>query len=104
LQKQIQSFNKGQGQLLVLERSQKEMSNRLGQERVQINQLLTAYSAELSAINLIEAGAVPLIKSRPKRSLIVISAVLVAAIFSFVGILLFESYKDIDWKEIIKGE
>ena len=104
MQKQIQSFNKGQGQLLVLERSQKEMSNRLGQERVQINQLLTAYSAELSAINLIEAGAVPLIKSRPKRSLIVISAVLVAAIFSFVGILLFESYKDIDWKEIIKGE
>ncbi len=104
LQALIQNFNKGQGQLLVLERSQKEMSNRLGQEKVQINQLLTAYNSEISAINLIEAGTIPLIKSRPKRSLIVISAVLVAAIFSFIGILLFESYKDIDWKEMIKGK
>jgi len=104
LQERIQSFNQGQSQLLVLERSQKEMSNKLGQEKVQLNQLLTAYNAELSAINLIEAGDIPLIKSRPKRSLIVISAVLVTAIFSFIGILLFESYKDINWKEIIKGE
>lgn len=104
LQKRSESFNKGQNQLIVLERSQKEMSNKLSQEKVQLNQLLTAYNSEISAINLIEAGGIPLIKSRPKRSLIVISAVLVTAIFSFIGVLLFESYKDINWKEIIKGE
>jgi len=98
------NFNQGQNRLLVLERSQKEMSNKLGQETVQLNQLLTAYNANLSAINLIEAGAIPIIKSRPKRSLIVISAVLVTAIFSFIGVLLFESYKDINWQEIVKGE
>ncbi len=104
LQERTTSFNKGQSQLVVLERSQREMSNKSGQERVQLNQLLTAYNSEISAINLIEAGDIPLIKSRPKRSLIVISAVLVTAIFSFIGVLLFESYKDINWKEIIKGE
>lgn len=104
LQERISSFNLGQAQLIVLERSQKEMSNKLGQEKVQLNQLLTTYNSELSAINLIEAGAIPIIKSRPKRSLIVISAVLVTAIFSIIGVLLFESYQDIDWKEIIKGE
>lgn len=103
LQDRITAFNQGQSQLLVLERSQREMSNKLGQERVQLNQLLTAYDSEISAINLIEAGDIPLIKSRPKRSLIVISAVLLTAIFSFIGVLLFESYKDINWKEIIKG-
>lgn len=91
------NFNEGQAQLLVLERSQKEMSNKLGQETVQLNQLLTAYNSKISAINLIEAGAIPIIKSRPKRSLIVISAVLITAIFSFIGILLFESYKDVNW-------
>ncbi len=104
LKKRNTSFNKGQSQLIVLERSQKDMSNKLGQERVQLNQLLTAYDSEISAINLIEAGGIPLIKSRPKRSLIVISAVLITAIFSFIGVLLFESYKDINWKEVIKGE
>jgi len=104
LQKRTQAFNKGQAPLLVLEQSQKEMSNKLSYEKVQLNQLLTAYDSELSAVNLIEAGDIPLIKSRPKRSLIVISAVLVTAIFSFIGVLLFESYKDINWKEIVKDE
>lgn len=99
----ISNFNAGQSQVLVLERQQKDMSNKLGEESVQLNQLITAYHSKISAINLIEAGAVPIIKSRPKRSLIVISAVLVTAIFSFIGVLLFESYKDINWKEVIKG-
>lgn len=103
LTQRIQDFNAGQSQVLVLERRQKDMSNKLGVENVNLNQLTTAYNSDISAINLIEAGAVPIIKSRPKRSLIVISAVLVTAIFSFIGVLLFESYKDVNWKEVIKG-
>lgn len=102
LKKSINNFNQGQSQVLVLERRQKEMSNKLGEEGVQLNQLITAYNSKISAINLIEVGAIPIIKSRPKRSLIVISAVLVTAIFSFIGVLLFETYKDIDWKSIRK--
>jgi len=103
LKQRTQDFNEGQSQVLVLERRQKDMSNKLGVENVNLNQLITAYNSDISAINLIEAGAVPIIKSRPKRSLIVISAVLVTAIFSFIGVLLFESYKEVDWKEVIKG-
>ncbi len=100
LKQSIQGFNQGQSQVLVLERRQKDMSNKLGEEGVQLNQLITAYNSKISAINLIEAGAVPIIKSRPKRSLIVISAVFITAIFSFIGVLLFESYKDVDWKSV----
>jgi len=103
LTQRIQNFNAGQSQVFILERQQKDMSNKLGVENVHLNQLVTAYNSDISAINLIEAGAVPIIKSRPKRSLIVISAVLVTAIFSFIGVLLFESYKDVNWKEVIKG-
>jgi len=103
LTQRIQDFNAGQSQVLILERQQKDMSNKLGVENVNLNQLKTAYKSDISAINLIEAGAVPIIKSRPKRSLIVISAVLVTAIFSFIGVLLFESYKDVNWQEVIRG-
>ncbi len=103
LTERTKDFNAGQSQVLVLERQQKDMSNKLGVESVHLNQLKTAYNSDLSAINLIEAGAVPIIKSRPKRSLIVISAVLVTAIFSFIGVLLFESYKEVNWKEIVQG-
>jgi len=103
LKQRIQGFNEGQSQVLILERSQKDMSNKLGEEGVQLNQLITAYNSNISAINLIEAGAIPIIKSRPKRSLIVLSAVMITAIFSFIGVLLFESYKDVDWKSVRKG-
>ena len=103
LKQRIQDFSAGQSQVLILERKEKDMSNKLGEEGVQLNQLITAYNSDISAINLIEAGAIPIIKSRPKRSLIVISAVLITAIFSFIGVLLFESYKDVNWKEVIKG-
>jgi len=88
LTERTKDFNAGQSQVLVLERREKDMSNKLGVENVHLNQLITAYNSDISALNLIEAGAVPLIKSRPKRSLIVISAVLVTAIFSFIGVLL----------------
>lgn len=103
LSERVKAFNIGQSKVLILERQEKDMSNKLGIESVQLNQLITAYNSKITAINLIEAGQVPIIKSRPKRSLIVISAVLITFIFSFIGVLLFESYKDIKWKEIIKG-
>jgi len=93
-------YNEGKSKVMVLERRQKEMSTKVGEESVQLNQLKTAYNSKISAINLIEAGAIPIIKSRPKRSLIVISAVFITAIFSFIGVLLFESYKDVDWKSV----
>ncbi len=104
LKTKLKSFNEGHSSVLVLERQQKEMSNKLSEEKVQLNKLETAYDSDISAINLIEAGAVPVIKSRPKRSLIVLSAMLTTFIFSFIGLLLFESYRHVNWKEIIKGE
>jgi len=95
-------YNQGLSRVIVLERQEKDMSTKLSMERVQLNQLMTTFNSPLSAINLIEEGHIPIIKSRPKRSLIVISAVLIAFVFSLVGVLLFESYRDIDWDQITK--
>jgi hypothetical protein len=39
-------------------------------------------------------------KSRPKRMIIVAAAILAAFIFSTIGILLFENYKNIDWENL----
>ena len=91
-------YNQGLPRVVVLERRQREMSTKLGEENVNLNQLRTVYDGDISAINLIEAGSIPLIKSRPKRSLWVLSAMLITLIFSTVGILLFESYREVDWQ------
>ena len=101
LQEKLHLFNKGVSRVNILEREEKELGNRLGFQKVQLSQLQTTVDSPISGINLIEAGTVPVIKSRPKRSIIVISAVLISLIFSVIGILLFDSYRDVDWKEIL---
>lgn len=97
-------FNNGLSKVNLLERQQKELSNRLSYQQVQLKQLITAMESSLSGINLIEAGAVPVIKSRPKRSIIVISAVLIAFVFSVLGTLLFDAYREVDWKALWLGD
>ncbi len=44
------------------------------------------------------AARVPDRKSRPVRSLIVLGITLAAAILSAVGIILWDTYKAVDWK------
>jgi len=104
LEKKQILFNKGLSDVTILERQQKELANRLSYQKVQLNQLVTASETSLSGINLIEAGTVPVMKSRPKRSIIVVSAVLMAFLFSVIGILLFDAYKEVDWKALWVGD
>ncbi len=102
LQEKMQLFNKGVSKVTVLEREEKELGNRLGFQKVQLSQLETTVNSPISGINLIEAGTVPVMKSRPKRSIIVVSAILISLIFSVIGILLFDAYKDVDWGEVLR--
>jgi len=103
LKEQLTLFNQGLSTVLILERQQKEVSNRLGFQKIQLNQLITAFDSPLTGINLIEAGTVPTRKSRPSRSIIVISAVMISFIFSIIGLLLFDAYKEVDWKEVFSA-
>ena len=103
LKSQLNLFNQGLSKVTVLEREQKEVSGRLSFQRVQLNQLSTAFDSPLTGINLIEAGTVPVRKTRPRRSIIVISAVLISFIFSIIGLLLFDAYKEVNWKDVFEA-
>ncbi len=81
---------------LDYERLQK---NRDNQKYMQLN---SAYRTNTSAIIITEEPRVEVEKSRPKRSLIILTAALIATLFSIIGVLLFDNYKDIDWKDIVQ--
>ncbi len=83
----------------------------LDYERLQKNrdnqkyiQLYAAYKTNTSAIIITEEPRIEVEKSRPKRSLIIITAFLIATLFSVIGVLLFNNYKDIDWNEIMEDD
>jgi tyrosine-protein kinase Etk/Wzc len=104
LQAKLDLFNKGLSQVKVLENIHKEASDQLGLDRERYKQILTTYDSDFPAIHLVEAADIPLIKSRPKRTIIVLGATFIAFILSLVGVLLFDGYKDINWRELMDAK
>ena len=56
--------------------------------------------SDVKTIQVLEHAAVPLIKSRPKRAIIVLAATFITLFFGIVGILLLVQYRGIDWRKI----
>ena len=76
----------------------------MGKDRERYRQALSVYNSTFPAIHVLEEAPVPVIKSRPKRMIIVAVAVILAFILSVMGVLIFESYRDVNWKEVYEGK
>ncbi len=104
LKKRMNNLNTGLGTVSSLERQYREASISLSENKERLKQFEAAYQSNIPALLLVEEAQVPIIKSRPKRSVIVIAAVFVAFLFSVIGVLLIENYRDINWREIYHGK
>jgi LPS O-antigen subunit length determinant protein (WzzB/FepE family) len=62
-----------------------------------------ALNADIQTIQVLEHATKPLVKSRPVRSVMIIGAGFVALLLGVLGILLFEQYRTIDWKQITEA-
>ena len=62
----------------------------------QLKQLSASYNAKFTALHLIEAAEVPVQKSRPKRSIIVVLSSLIGIMFSFLAVLIIDNIKTTD--------
>ncbi len=65
---------------------------------------LSAFSVPKPAMFVQDEAEKPVIKSWPKRSYMVLSAVFLAFIFAILGVLLLEYNRDVDWKSIINSK
>lgn len=99
----LNKFNEGKGKVEILDQLYLQTYQQLSYDQTRLQQLESVYNSEISAIHLVESAAVPIIKSRPKRSIIVISSLLVSFLFCAIAALIFEAYKDINWKEVFNG-
>lgn len=104
LQKNLEKYNQGLAQVMMLEEEHQSASEQLGEDRERYNQFKSAYTTGFPTTLLLEAGEVPVIKSRPQRTLIVAAATVLAFIFCVIGILIFDNYKEVDWKEVYEGK
>ena len=102
LEDNLALFNSGMSIVNELEDQHQEGREQLSIDRERYKQLKAIYDSYIPTIHVVENGDIPVVKSRPFRSLIVISAVMITFILSVIGILLFENYRNVDWKKLME--
>ena len=100
----LSRLNDGMASIEALERAYQEATEQLSLDKERYKQIKIAHEADPPVLYVIEEGKTPLDKSRPKRSIICVAAVLIAFIFSVLCILILEAYKDVNWKEIVNAK
>jgi len=90
----LSRFNEGRSKIELVESRYYIAREHVGYDTERLKQLLTAYNANIPSIHIVEEASAPLIKSRPFRSLYVITALLVSLFFVSIALLLKESFKE----------
>jgi tyrosine-protein kinase Etk/Wzc len=98
----LKRYNDGYNGVVDMKNQYERESEQVSRDKQRYLQLRIAYTTKISAVSVIEPAATPIVKERPKRTIIIFSAILIALVFSIIGVLLADNYKDISWKEISK--
>ena len=96
----VARFNEGLPLVSILKDLHFQSRKQLSYDLERYNQIKAAYNTNIPSLHIIELAEVPLIKSRPKRSIIVLASLVGAFLFSVLGALVADAYRDIDWKSI----
>jgi tyrosine-protein kinase Etk/Wzc len=93
LQSEMNLLNSGVSVIYNLEKQYAEANQILAEDRERLKQWQAANRSDTPALLLVDAAQAPVVKSRPKRSILVIAAVLAALLFGVFGLLLMDSFK-----------
>ena len=96
----LKRYNEGLPMVSVLRDLHFQARKQLSYDLERYNQIKSAYNTDIPAIHVIETAERPLIKSRPKRSVIVLASVAAACMFTVLAALLADTYREINWKNI----
>jgi uncharacterized protein involved in exopolysaccharide biosynthesis len=97
---QMDQFNEGVSKVQQLVIEYERLINQIAVDRQRDKLLRSALNSPFPALHIVEIASPPVIKSKPKRSLIVIGATFLAFILSSAFVLLGNNLKQINWKEL----
>lgn len=100
----LEQFNEDKGRILVMEDAYLKATNQLSYDKEMLKKYQSAFDMEIPAIHVLTRAEVPVVKSRPFRSIILLTALIISLAFCLLAILLIESYKQFDWKEITRED
>ena len=104
LNERLATFNEGMNIVGVMADIQRESTEDLSKDQERYKQYRAAFNTDFQTILLLEEGPVPVLKSRPHRSLIVLATGFIVFVFCVLAVLLYESYRHVDWRGVVRGE
>ncbi len=96
----VKRFNEGSPKVAVLQDLHYQARKQLSYDIERYKQIQATFNTDIPALLVVEAASPPLIKSRPRRSIIVLSFVIAAFLFTALAALIADAYKDMRWKDI----
>jgi capsule polysaccharide export protein KpsE/RkpR len=99
----VKDFNEGLPKVAVMTDLHFQARKQLSFDVERYNQIRAAFNTDIPAVQIIELAEPPLLKSRPKRSMLVVASVVAAFLFAVLGVLIAEAYRDFKWKDITTG-
>ena len=101
LQTRIGKYNDGYTLVASLEREKDIFTEQLSKDKEKYKQLKTTYESPFTAIHVLQHAETPIIKSRPKRSLIVIGITFLTGVLACLFLLIQEQFRENKWVERI---
>lgn len=98
VRKMIADYNAGIDDLMKLEVSVREMNKAVVFQGIEINKVQTSYDKQSPGLHVIEEAIMPLEKSRPRRSLYILGAMLFMSAITVLYILIKEQIQQLDFE------
>lgn len=99
----IKLYNQGLLKLKELERQHTQMSYALSLDKERNKKLVSSFESPYTVIHVVEKESMPIDKSRPRRSILVLAFTFLAFLLSCLAAIFYESTRSINWKEIYAG-
>jgi tyrosine-protein kinase Etk/Wzc len=101
LEKELAALTVGEADLMLIETRYYSANGQLGDEVERVKQLQSALDSDVPALVMLENAEKPFVKSRPRRSILVVGAGALAFIIAVLGVLFLEAYREINWREVL---
>ncbi len=94
------NFNEGRNIIEVMSTQLRSAKDYLSVYNTRYNQLIGVLKSKNNALHIVEKADIPLVKSRPKRSMIVLACLIAALMVNVLGIIIVDSLRDPQWKKL----
>ena len=99
---QLSILNESLGEFSTMDEEVTSLNEALALDRLRLKQLKTVLRNDQRVLEVVEPARVPIVKSRPIRSLIVIGSALFTFVAALVGVLLIQSTRRYDWSAVFR--